>query len=294
MGGTFLSNRSYIAEEVYIPFADYEWETPLTQDVFVALSIELFDACEKSLGKNVWYSDERFRLFREKIETLETEDQKNNAFNLFCSIGIPEELPDLALILYFENTILLFLNEYDAALGEVFADLVIKFIDKYNMNYRMTSDYRILPLLTSEIQKIYSCIASECGPHKDLKALWTDFEEAYGALLRNNQKDADCKIPLTKCCMYLEAVAADLGGVKRAEGFASAVKTFEQAGRFPHKGSIRKSIENLYGLASDYPGIRHAGTPASKIRELDLRDVSHIGLLFFIWAGYMHSFCTKA
>jgi len=40
---------------------------------------------------------------------------------------------------------------------------------------------------------------------------------------------------------------------------------------FPHE-ALRTCVKNFYKFASDYPNIRHAGTPASKIRELKKDD----------------------
>jgi hypothetical protein len=46
----------------------------------------------------------------------------------------------------------------------------------------------------------------------------------------------------------------------------------EKADVWPHK-EVLNSVKSIYKFASDYPGLRHAGTPESKLRDVDMRDM---------------------
>ena len=44
----------------------------------------------------------------------------------------------------------------------------------------------------------------------------------------------------------------------------------DQVGTWPHD-KLKEAMKDLYGFASDYPGIRHGGTPANALRAIDMR-----------------------
>lgn len=48
-------------------------------------------------------------------------------------------------------------------------------------------------------------------------------------------------------------------------------KAIDGCNVFPHE-ALRTCVKNFYKFASDYPNIRHAGNPASKVRELKKDD----------------------
>jgi hypothetical protein len=50
-------------------------------------------------------------------------------------------------------------------------------------------------------------------------------------------------------------------------------------------------MKDLYGFASDYPGIRHGGTPASALRPVDMRDMLAMSILLAGFTPYLsHAF----
>jgi hypothetical protein len=57
---------------------------------------------------------------------------------------------------------------------------------------------------------------------------------------------------------------------------------------WPHD-KIRESLVNLYHFCSDYPGIRHPGTPANARRSLEIRDATLASLLLLSFSGYLSS-----
>lgn len=46
-------------------------------------------------------------------------------------------------------------------------------------------------------------------------------------------------------------------------------------------------MKDIYGLASDYPGIRHGGTPANALRAVDMRDMVALSILLAGFTPYL-------
>ncbi|WP_413207355.1 hypothetical protein [Rhodospirillum sp. A1_3_36] len=60
----------------------------------------------------------------------------------------------------------------------------------------------------------------------------------------------------------------------------------DRAAVWPH-AQVLESAKALYGFASDYPGIRHGGTPASQLREVDMRDLLSISVILTGLSPYL-------
>ena len=54
----------------------------------------------------------------------------------------------------------------------------------------------------------------------------------------------------------------------------------------PHK-TVKECLKKLHGFCSDYPGIRHAGNPNGRLRDLEPRDAILICLLLLSFSGYL-------
>jgi hypothetical protein len=50
---------------------------------------------------------------------------------------------------------------------------------------------------------------------------------------------------------------------------------------------MKEAIQNLYMFASDYPGIRHAGTPANALRAIEMRDMVSVSILLAGFTPYL-------
>ena len=62
----------------------------------------------------------------------------------------------------------------------------------------------------------------------------------------------------------------------------------DKADVWPH-AKVLESAKALYGFASDYPGIRHGGTPASQIREIDMRDLLSMSVILTGLSPYLNA-----
>lgn len=50
---------------------------------------------------------------------------------------------------------------------------------------------------------------------------------------------------------------------------------------------IKAALKNLYGFASDYPGIRHGGNAAGALRAVDMRDLVAMSILLAGFTPYL-------
>jgi hypothetical protein len=61
-----------------------------------------------------------------------------------------------------------------------------------------------------------------------------------------------------------------------------------QIGTWPHE-KLKEAMKNLYSFASDYPGIRHGGTPANALRAVDMRELVAVSILLAGFTPYLSS-----
>lgn len=286
MAGTFIESWDHFGAEVIEPFVGLETEELIPSDVLAAIAEELLVAIEKHIDLDWWQNELEAITFRLHLESLQDEEKMHEAYDLLREIKLPSKVPDIAIVEFLEITWEMLKNEYKEAWADVFAEVVQKFIAKCGLGYRILDPFSIRPLITTEFTALYKTLCAECGPHGDLQELMESFEHAYSEMIR---KGGAAKAPIFESSKYMEAAAIDFAGLKRSAKLSEAVKKLQSGKRFPHAGSIQQSISNLYGMASDYPGIRHPGTPKSKLRELESNDAKYLSLVMLAWAGYMHS-----
>ena len=63
-------------------------------------------------------------------------------------------------------------------------------------------------------------------------------------------------------------------------------KICDQVGTWPHE-KLKLAMKDLYHFASDYPGIRHGGTPANAIRAIEMRDLIVMTILLAGFTPYL-------
>lgn len=82
---------------------------------------------------------------------------------------------------------------------------------------------------------------------------------------------------------------ADVGsGARRGRTANTFGAMCEKAAVWPH-AKVLESAKAIYGFASDYPGIRHGGTPANQIREIDMRDLLSMSIILTGLSPYLNA-----
>lgn len=288
MERSFRSHWQYVGVDIFerfsLQFAD-DPEEGIPQDLFAALADQLLLACERYVHSEVWRSAEELLDLQDHLEALQDDEELENAYSVMRNLVLPDTVPDLAIIAFMEESVRLVTEEYSDEWGAFFGQCVIDFITKFNLGYKVKNSFKLQRLITPQVDRLYQALSENSGPHGDLFQLVEEFEDAYTGALHNG---GDLKIPLSKGSILLEAIAADMLEVNR-DSLGSVLTLYEKQKLFPHKGSIKGSLDKLYGFVSDYPGIRHAGSPKAKNRDIALCDLDHFGLQFILWAGYLQS-----
>jgi hypothetical protein len=161
--------------------------------------------------------------------------------------------------------------------------LLLAFVRKYNLRYRIAKPFRLHLLLPGVFDGLYAELGrlNQRNPH--LAALMDDFEHSFGTYFRS-QQHTDLKTCISKATMYAEAAAALS---VHADG-GTLGDLCDQITCWPHK-TVKECLKKLYGFCSDYPGIRHPGHPKGQLRDLESRDAILICLLLLSFSGYLTS-----
>jgi hypothetical protein len=110
-----------------------------------------------------------------------------------------------------------------------------------------------------------------------------EFEESIRELGKS-PSSGKIKTCIQKQVNLLEATGRNCQNVR--VGTNTLGQICNEVGTFPHD-ALKESIKNVYKFASDYPGIRHGGTPSSAIREIDMRDLISVCVLLAGFSPYL-------
>jgi hypothetical protein len=94
--------------------------------------------------------------------------------------------------------------------------------------------------------------------------------------------DGRIKTCIQKQVNLLEAIGRGAPGVTGTTLGAIC----NQVGTWPHE-KLKEAMKDLYSFASDYPGIRHGGTPANALRAVDMRDMVAVSILLAGFTPYL-------
>ena len=167
------------------------------------------------------------------------------------------------------------------ALSNKYFNLVAGFLEKYSIRYDLRRPFTLHPTLAGLFTQLLAQLKLATKNDTALFAAMQDFEESIRDL-RDSQTPAKIKTCISKQVNLLESFGRKSAGVTGTTLGAIC----DQVGTWPHM-KVRDSMKNLYGFASDYPGIRHGGTPANQIREIEMRDLVAISVLLAGFTPYL-------
>lgn len=179
------------------------------------------------------------------------------------------------------------LEEFGNPGGDVltnrYFNLLGGFIEKFSLRYDLRRPCILCPTLpgvfASLVRDLHALTAAD--PHLD--ALMKDFDSAVRDL-RHDCSDSRIKTCIQKQVNLVEAIGRSFPGVTGT----TLGKICDQVGTWPHE-KLKAAMKDLYGFASDYPGIRHGGTPASALRAVDMRDMVAMSILLTGFTPYLES-----
>ncbi len=188
-----------------------------------------------------------------------------------------------------ERLLVTFLEAAHGALAELVGDelsnryfnLLAGFIEKFSLRYDLRRPCTLCPTLPGVFASLVRDLRVLTSQDAHLDALMKEFEDAVRDL-RHDCSDGRIKTCIQKQVNLLEAIGRTAPGVT---GETLGV-IGDQVGTWPHK-KLKEAMRDLYGFASDYPGIRHGGTPANALRAVDMRDMVAMSILLAGFTPYL-------
>lgn len=159
--------------------------------------------------------------------------------------------------------------------------LVQEFLEKYSLRYDLRRPFSLHPTLPGIFSRLIRELKSAASQDADLSPLMHDFEEAVRDL-RTDQSSGKIKTCIQKQMSLLEAIGQKCPGVTSN----TLGSICNQVGTWPHN-KVKESMKNLYGFACDYPGIRHGGTAANQLREIEMRDMVAMSVMLVGFSPYL-------
>jgi len=185
-----------------------------------------------------------------------------------------------------ERSLVTFLESVQTTIYDIGGDelsnhyfgLLTGFIEKFSLRYDLRRPCTLCPTLPGIFASLIRDLRVIASRDAHLDGLFQDYENAIRDL-RTDCSDTRIKTCIVKQVNLLEAMGSRSPGVT-----ANTVgQICEQLGTWPHN-SVKDAMKNLYKFTCNYPGIRHAGTPASALRIIEMRDMVAMSILL---AGFM-------
>jgi hypothetical protein len=166
-------------------------------------------------------------------------------------------------------------------LSNRYFNLLTAFIEKFSLRYDLRRPCTLCPTLPGVFASLVRELHVLAQQDEHLRALMREFEEAVRDL-RLDCSDGRIKTCIQKQVNLVEALARVCPGVTGTTLGAIC----EQVNTWPHE-KLKAAMKDLYGFASEYPGIRHGGTPANALRPVEMRDMIAMSILLAGFTPYL-------
>jgi len=166
-------------------------------------------------------------------------------------------------------------------LSNRYVNLVDTFLEKYNLRYDLRRPFSLHPSLSGVFTQLIRQLKVATASDVHLNGIMADFEDAFRDL-KAGATPARIKACMSRQANLLEAI----GQIAPNVTGNTLGLICEQVGTWPHD-KLKESAKCMYKFANEYPGIRHAGTPATQIREIDMRDLVAVSVVLTGFAPYL-------
>ncbi|KVU60481.1 hypothetical protein [Burkholderia cepacia] len=260
MRGEFIGVWSETWGAIWLPLAESDAAPP---DIFCELYRELAVAFAEPPS----------------IEALaDVIDDSKQSWEAFEMSGVARFSSEKALVRFAESVFDILEELQGDQLANHYFGLLSAFIEKYNLGYSLRRPCALSPTLPGMFADLVSALKRLTSTDEHLAALYHAHEEAVRDL-RYGATQERIKTCISRQFMLLEATAS-MSDAVTAQTLGDMCN---QLTSWPHV-TIKESLKRLYGFASDYPGIRHAGNPAGMLRGVEMRDLAALSILLM---GYM-------
>lgn len=216
-------------------------------------------------------------------ETLSSAELARSSFRRVKST---EFIREQALVAFLERAHDAVLDLGGDALANRYFVLVEAFLVKFSLRYDLRRPFTLHPTLPGVFATLMSELKAVTRTDLHLHQLMLDFEDAMRDL-RTDRSSSRIKTCIQKQVNLFEALSGMCPGITESTlGRICDQLADAQNNVWPHD-RVREAAKNLYGFASDYPGIRHGGTPSSARRGIEMRDLVAISVLFAGMTPYL-------
>lgn len=271
MRGDLVGVWSEMWREVWLPLVDQplrEGEDGVPEDIFCELYRELARALKAQPS------------IEALVDVIDDPVQSREAFESTTAADLASE----RLVVTFLEAAHLALDDLGGdELSNRYFNLLAGFIDKYSLRYDLRRPCSLCPTLPGVFASLVRELRALMSQDPHLDGLMKDFENAVRDL-RQDCSEGRIKTCIQKQVNLLEAIGRVAPGVSGTTLGAIC----NQVGTWPHE-KLKEAMQNLYRFASDYPGIRHGGTPTSQLRAMDMRDMVAMSILLTGFTPYLES-----
>lgn len=155
------------------------------------------------------------------------------------------------------------------------------FIERYSLRYELRRPLKLFPTLPGVFAMLIRDLRKHCRTDPHLTALLRDFEDAFRDL------DQDSSPGRIQTALQKQFnLAEGLGCSSVGKHGLTLGELRHELKEWPH-GTISSILGNLWGFRSNYPGFGHAGNPASKLRDVDMRDLVAVSVMLSGFSPYL-------
>lgn len=170
-------------------------------------------------------------------------------------------------------------------LANSYLDLLKTFVDRYSLRYYVDDRARLWISFSGLSTAMFGQVRHAAEDNLHVLQQLNAFEHALAECLADPD-ETRIKTAIQKQIMVLEA----FGLRQNMSSVDTLGKMLKKVASWPHS-SLNEAARGLNDFVNDYPGIRHAGSPDSVIRTLDLRDLasvtlSLVGLVTYLAEGF--------
>jgi len=159
--------------------------------------------------------------------------------------------------------------------------LLSSFMEKFSLRYDLRRPFALCPTLPGVFAALVRELREVALKDADLHPLMLEFEDAIRDL-RQGLSGGRIKSCIQKEINFLEGMGQKCPGVTTK----TLGRICDEVGSWPHT-KVKEAMKNLYAFASDYPGIRHGGTPGNVLRHVEPRDLIAVSVLLTGFAPYL-------
>ncbi|MCL4274542.1 MAG: hypothetical protein KJZ77_11780 [Anaerolineales bacterium] len=228
-----------------------------------------------------------FRRRPNPQELAEIVNSPEVALSAFQSIQGRQFRDEMAVVQFLERAHGLINDFGSRILVRRYGEYVSKFLKKYNLRYETAEPFTLRVRLPALYGDIYEQLRRVNATNPHLLQLMSDFEISFSAFVRTRAQ-RDLTTAIHRASNYAEGIAAAALNTQGSDMNSLCDRLTNPPYRvWPHT-AVKQVVKDLYRFCSDYPAIRHAGTPNSRLRNLEVKDTIIVSALFFAASGYLH------